>query len=350
MEHIDKKRKIIDISAKSVVLYNLDLMAVISSFLKWEETVPFILVCKAWHKSFNTRPWGSLKSVYLPFVVADRNESYKSFYLSVNHIKFAEHISLFQKKIEDWIPFILPIKFKYLSLNDVKGDLGNLKALAGHKLEKIGMSVSKYSDYMKSYLFLEQHMDTITHLRISYDFLHFLLQERVVIRLPVMLNLTKLQIVVNLANFNIFIFKNLVNYPKLKCVELDYEVCDVDHDEKFIEDLYENIVNTSITQFKLGISVCGGILLNSASMYQLNKIVKLLKTNITKLYISIYSSFDNYDECVEYWRSLSKIDINICHITVELTDKSDMTRESIYIKNHQIPDKILSKMYMENEI
>jgi hypothetical protein len=59
MSQITKKPRIIDTYAQSIIISNLDLMAVISGYLNWKEIASYLLVCKCWNKSFLTRPWGS---------------------------------------------------------------------------------------------------------------------------------------------------------------------------------------------------------------------------------------------------------------------------------------------------
>lgn len=61
---VAKKMRMVDTYAQYLVLHNLDIMAIISSYLKWKDVPNYVRVCRVWNKSFISRNWSMPKHVY----------------------------------------------------------------------------------------------------------------------------------------------------------------------------------------------------------------------------------------------------------------------------------------------
>jgi hypothetical protein len=79
-----EKTKMVDTYAQELVLHNLDIMAIISSYLQWKDVPNYLLVCKAWNKSFISRSWSMPEFLCL----------WKRYPVVPTYIKYVKHVTL----------------------------------------------------------------------------------------------------------------------------------------------------------------------------------------------------------------------------------------------------------------
>lgn len=303
MSHDDKKQRTIDSYAQSIILNNLDIMAIISGFLQWHETIEYILVCKTWQKSFDTRPWGSPPYINLPHRIQE-NRRFRCLDLSINHIKHVKSAHI-HSHLSKWINFILPVRIKEINIFCNYRNVRKLLAFKDHNLTHITLFVDDLLVPEGLDILLDQHKNTLTELSLSCT----------VASIPPMPNLTKLHLNPDMMP-NIGVYRCLSECPSLKCLEVTYLL---EEQSAYLNDLYRLIGLQTLEIFALDIQ--SSLVLDVTRLEPIINLPILLRSTLKNISISIYSRYDGVIGNSYLW--IKDINPNQCKICIELVSESD---------------------------
>lgn len=324
MSHIDKKARIIDRRAQITVTHNLDLMAIISSFLEWGEIAKYVRVCKAWNKSFLTRYWGSPSYLYLPFRSANYYRRAKlgwkeTLPVNTKYIQLVKKIGI-MSDYDNIIEMIHQIKINGIFIFGCGVNYVTKLHLLKHlKLKEIEITHSDQDGLLWIKDFIEDHKQSLTKL--------IILGVDDYIDLPEMPNLIELNINSgNKYNDNVGIDIQLLHIkcPNLEKIEIEYRPKPHYSKEQIIKTLektYEVLANLPIKELVISCEEFSNFDHEEFSCsLPIIKIPILLRSKtLKKIYIEILGKLEG--DCM----FIRRIDPKICKVKVAgLQDQYDV--------------------------
>ncbi len=298
---MSKKYKLYSMESQNIILYNLDIMAIISSFLPWEDTVEYVCVCKTWLRSFRTRNWSSPKYLSLPYYV---NFNWKrKLYMSQDHIKYAGTVFV-NNNFRHWFTFIGPTGIKKIHIFSVPATndyLHELSILRDAELTFIGLLINGHYDPVPVINFLNDHRLSLTELDLDSVSMP-------IIKFP---NITTLTLHIKRdANLDF-----LDCCPNLKKAKITYWLHPLREGKDYfdcIKRIYEQLSRLEEVKFEANI---GQLLALEDSATVVHLPILLKSTTLKKIHINL-SGID--DGSCDY---IQRIDPKICKITLGLMGK-----------------------------
>lgn len=272
--------------SQDVAIYNMDLMAIISGFLSWLDTMNYILVCKLWQHSYLTRPWGSPA-----FLTLKQN-------LPPNE-KFIKYIKRFivnrMQNPQIW-DLLRLTKISDLTINNRNIDLTGIEQLKVDKLT-IGLMLNWGNPQFQQ---IERFININTQLK-SLD-----LDSASILVIGFLPELTYLR--VSLAQFEI---TELRNFPNLHHIHIQYySEPSINIDEFYAKLLHSSVVSIFIDAQYIPLHIITPLIakLNTIDKSHITHVTILAgvmdqsymasMANIKTLHVKIFDAFGHKD-CIK---------------------------------------------------
>lgn len=252
MAHVDKKARIIDRRAQITATHNLDLMAIISSFLEWGEIAKYVRVCKAWNKSFLSRNWSTPKHLVI----------WRGLPISSNYIKYVNGISI-RSITPEIVGLIRQTSVKKLFINDSE-NIELLLSCPEMKIEQLCIYAYYDGDERNISLIgnlIQYHRNLLHTLDLSISGYELLEEGFSIGQLPSLKHLAIQSEMMYDGNhtqdlWDICIDLRFLSYycPKLEKLEINYKYNTddtVELIEMYIERLYKTLIEQNIKELKI---------------------------------------------------------------------------------------------------